>query len=176
MIRQRLLALFVTLAATASMVLGVAPVAHAAVVDVACVGTTQVNYSPGLKIQPRSVHFIENDLYTTCTSSDPTIKTGRTVISFTTVLSCLQPLRTGTAPNPITWNNGQTSDLLLNYGATFADGQNILVGNGIVTDGEFQGDSAKVVLTYAQPDVTECLSPQGVTNQIGTATVTINGS
>ncbi|RLU96824.1 hypothetical protein CTZ27_17685 [Streptomyces griseocarneus] len=175
MIRQRLLAALATLAATASMVFGIAPMAHAAAVDVACTGTTQVTYTPGLQEKPRPVHFDEHDFYTTCTSSDPTIKTGSTSVSATVTLSCTNFLRSGTAPNPITWNNGQTSNLLLNYAATFADGVYTLEGNGVVTDGEFQGDSAKLILTYTQPDVLQCLSSQGQTMQIGPAAVTING-
>ncbi|RLU78112.1 hypothetical protein CTZ27_37960 [Streptomyces griseocarneus] len=177
MIRHRIFALFATLAVMASMALGVAPTASATVSGVTCVvGTTHVTYSPGLQNKPRSVHFTENDRYTGCTSSDATIKTGETFSSFTTVLSCTQLLHTGTAPNPITWNNGQTSNLLLNFAATFVSGQVILTGTGTVTDGEFKGDSAKVVLTYAQPNALQCDSQQGLTSQSGTATVAINGS
>ncbi|RLU83599.1 hypothetical protein CTZ27_28305 [Streptomyces griseocarneus] len=177
MVRQRILAMLAVFAAMASIVVGVAPVAQAAAVDVSCVGTTQVTWSPGLRLQPQEVHFTETDLYTNCTSSDPTLQTGSALLSGDTdQVTCLKPLHAGTFHNVITWSNGQTSDILTTFAANSSGGVITLVGNGVVVNGEFKGDSAKMVYTYAQPSVTDCLSPGGLTRQFGTATVTINGS
>lgn len=176
-IRQRILAVLATLALAAFTVVGIAPTAQAATVDVACQGTTQISYSPGLLLQPQAVTYNEYDLYTNCTSSDPTVQTGITNLSATShQLTCLEPLVGGTYHNPITWNNGQTSDILATFAINSSGGVLTAVGNGVVVGGEFQGDSVKFVLTYAQPDMAECLSPPGVTKEFGTATVSINGS
>jgi hypothetical protein len=176
MIRQRLLATMGGLALTAGILAGVTPVAQAALVDVTCAGTDQITYSPGLLLQAQTVHFSETDLYGLCTSSDPAITSGTGVISDDLPASCLTPLLTGTFSYTLTWNTGQTSQFLLTVANTVAGGVTTSVASGNVTAGEFQGDTVKAVLTYAQLNLLQCLSPPGITNQAGALTLVINGS
>lgn len=175
MIRHRILAVLGGVALITGIA-GVTPAAHAAPVDVACTGTDQITYSPGLLLQSQTVHFDEADLYGPCTSSDPAITSGTGAISADLPASCLTPLLAGTFTYTLTWNTGATSQFLLTTVNTVAGGVTTSVASGNVTAGEFQGDTVKAVLTYAQLNLLQCLSPPGITNQAGVLTLVINGS
>jgi cytochrome bd-type quinol oxidase subunit 2 len=80
----------------------------------------------------------------------------------------------GNVPNyVITWNTGETSTLNVNYTVTIVGGQLVSTGIGTVTSGVFQGGSVRAVLTYARLDLTQCLTPPGIENAAGTATLSI---
>ena len=151
------------------------PAAHAALVDVTCGGTDQITYSPGLLLQTQTVEFSETDLYGPCTSSDPAITSGSGQISSELPTSCLTPLLAGTFTYTLTWNTGKTSQFLLTTVNTVAGGITTSVASGNVTAGEFQGDTVKAVLTYAQLNLLQCLSPPGITSQAGVLTLVISG-
>ncbi|WP_414170466.1 hypothetical protein ACMATS_36550 [Streptoverticillium reticulum] len=154
---------------------GPATTAHAVVVDVACKGTEQVTYTPGLTLKSQTVHYSGEDLISPCTSTDPTL-TGVQPLIFTGdfVASCFTPPDSETHNRTVHWNNGKTSTVTAESSTTSVGGVLVFTVAGKVTAGEFLGDFYEKVITDAQPRMQQCLQPGGLTHQTGLITVTVH--
>ena len=152
---------------------GTTPAAHAATINVSRVGTTSATYDPGITLEPRVVHAFGQDVYNSCSSSDPTLHSGFDTFDAMLTLSCVQPLFSGPGETVIKWNNGQQSTLSVNGVVTTVGGQVVDTFTGSVSAGEFTGASVIAVLTEAQPNAIQCLTRQGLTRASGTDTLQI---
>jgi hypothetical protein len=152
---------------------GLAPAAQAAV-NVTCVGTSNVSYSPGLTLFTQAVTATLDNVYN-CTSTDPTITSGSSLHTRTVPLSCLSPagLFNSTVGYTITWSNGQTSTAHGIFNVTSVGGTVIVVAEGAITAGQFTGATAVITWTWPAPNPLACLSAQGVANLAGVSTVQI---
>jgi len=151
------------------------PAAHAATGNVTCLAeTTSATYNPGITFAPHTVHVKGEDIYGgPCISSDPTLAYGIDRFDATLPLSCEQPFFSGPGTTVIKWNNGQHSTLSVNGVVTTNGGQIVDTFTGTVIDGEFKGATVIAVLTEAQPNAVQCLTPQGVTSASGADTLQI---
>jgi hypothetical protein len=147
--------------------------ADALTVDVSCLGSTTIDYHPGLLLTPQLVQYSETDQFSSCTSVDPTLTAGSLPIEASLVVSCLEPLGTGDGRYIINWNNLQSSTIDATFTVTLVGGTLTSVGSGVVVSGAFAGSNAQGVFTYVQPNLLQCLAPPGLTHQNGTATLLI---
>jgi hypothetical protein len=145
---------------------------------VTCVGSSAFTFTPGLKNTPQNITqhttiklthcaFIPLRPTTTATLDKTQVFPGHTC---TDLLKPLAPTQA-----TFTWGDGGSSKMTLSQ--TRVEGQGattVLVGVGSVTDGKYKGATAVRTLTYVQADVTQgCLSPQGLTQTSGPATLTL---
>ncbi|WP_344667478.1 hypothetical protein [Catenulispora yoronensis] len=169
--------------ATAAVVLAAAwllplPTAHAAS-STTCTGTSQLTYSPGLKLTPRNVTFTENDTIGTCTSTDTTLTSADTLTySYPIAGATCDDISAATNTGELVmhWNNGQTSTLNGLVGEeTITDGILQDTATGTVIAGEFNGAAAVINWTYIVNPLA-CLSTGGLTTLNGTVLVQISGA
>lgn len=156
---------------TASTALLPVPAAYAAT-STTCTGSASVVYSPGLTLTPRTVTFTETDTYSTCVSTDPTLTSGASSTTLSTVGSCLGA-GPGTASITINWNNSQSSTIGLSYTDVIAGGVETLIGTGTVTSGQFTGGTALITIILTAPNPLQCLTSTGATSQSGSITAEI---
>jgi len=172
--RAAIVALMTITAAGVAVATG--PAAHA-LSSTTCTGTSHITYTPGLTNTPQTVQYDETDTFSSCLSSDPTLTSGRFFVSVDLPgASCLAlPSLTTNTPYPITWNNGNTSNVDLSFTDVVAEGIEQVTGTGPVTGGEFLGANATIIWLYTVPDPLQCLTSPGVTSQPGTLTAQITG-
>lgn len=153
------------------ILLGLAAVpAKAATLDVTCPGTETSTFSPGLLLTPQTVTSSLKFVFGPCQSSDPTLKSGTYAATFTATVACQSINNSfGTGfPTPIVWNNGRTSTFTFTFVTSNSLlGETVTVATGVVTDGEFKGDTATAILTFATLNLLGCLAPPGVTSRSG---------
>lgn len=147
--------------------------AAALTVDVSCLGTSSIDYSPGLLLAQQSVHLSEVDSFSPCTSTDPTLTSGIVSSDQTLPLSCLNPLSTGAGLFTINWNNRQSSTIDATFTVTATGSVITSTASGTIVAGTFTGSTATGVFTYVQPNLLQCLLPPGVTHQSGAITLLI---
>jgi hypothetical protein len=151
-----------------------APAAHATPATNTCVGASAITNSPGLTIQTQFISYGEVDLYSVCTSPDPTISSGSSVAHGEGPGSCLLlPVVLRDPAYTITWNNGRTSTVNLVFTDTIAGGNENVNGVGTVVAGEFAGASAVITWTYPLPNLLECATPPGVVYETGSIVLQI---
>ncbi|GAA2037621.1 hypothetical protein GCM10009839_43650 [Catenulispora yoronensis] len=154
------------------------PTAHAAS-STTCTGTSQLTYSPGLKLTPRNVTFTENDTIGTCTSTDTTLTSADTLTySYPIAGATCDDISAATNTGELVmhWNNGQTSTLNGLVGEeTITDGILQDTATGTVIAGEFNGAAAVINWTYIVNPLA-CLSTGGLTTLNGTVLVQISGA
>ncbi|WP_406109957.1 hypothetical protein [Kitasatospora purpeofusca] len=150
--------------------------AHAAAGTTVCTGASSITYSPGLTTTPRLSTYAETDSYT-CTSTDATLTSGSIPSgSYTTTLSCLNPLTTGAFDYTVDWNNGQSTTFAVTSTETIALGIMTFTAVGTAVSGEFTGATATIVWAYTVPNPLACLTSTGITGQSGTIIATIIGT
>lgn len=111
----------------------------AAVVDVTC--TSNVDGSPpGL-----------TDIYHPCTSTDPTLSSGRRHLGPSPSGSCSPEVRGDTGRDYIVWSNGQVSTWEYKRDVMMANGSLRIHQEGTITAGLFAGDRAVEDLTVVLP-------------------------
>lgn len=164
-------AIAATLLAVASLVgVGAGP-ARAAASDVSCpAGTQTVTYNPGLTLQARPTQLSITRSLGTCVSSDPTVTTGTNTASPVLTLSCLTATSASSTTLTVTWSNGKSSAIFLNFEVNNMGGQTVATGTGSVTSGLFEGDSAVVVNTTETLNTLDCVG-DGITRVSGTFTL-----
>ena len=111
----------------------------ATVIDVAC--TANVDGSPpGL-----------TDIYHPCTSTDPTLSSGRRHATPSPIGSCSPEARGSTGTDYIVWSNGQVSTWEYTRDVAPANGSLRIHQEGTITAGLFAGDHAVEDLTVVLP-------------------------
>ena len=111
----------------------------AAVVDVTCTSNVD-GASPGLP-----------DIYHPCTSTDPTLSSGRRHLGPSPSGSCSPEVAGTTGKDYIVWNNGQTSTWEYTRNVGLANGSVRIHQEGTITAGLFAGDQAVEDLTVVVP-------------------------
>lgn len=143
-----------------SAVAGV-PAAHADAVDLACVGTNDAEFSPGLTFVPRTVGIEAEGTFTSCVSSDPAVKSGAYTASGEGAMSCLTGGHAGDFT--IAWNTGEQSTIAFtNAIAVRPGGEVVVVASGRVTAGKFIDDTYTGTFTLFHLDLFACLRQDGV--------------
>ena len=107
-------------------------------VDVTC--TSNVDASPGLP-----------DIYHPCTSSDPTVSSGRRHVGPSPSGTCSPEAKGNTGKDYIVWNNGQVSTWEYTRDISMANGSARIHQEGTITAGLFAGDHAVEDLTVVLP-------------------------
>ncbi|HZR52258.1 MAG TPA: hypothetical protein VFB06_22440 [Streptosporangiaceae bacterium] len=156
----------------------VAPAAHAAISSTTCAGSSVITYQPGLTNTAQTVTYTETDTFSPCLSTDITLNSGTSAVTISLPdASCLAaPSLTTDTPYEIDWNNGSASEISLSFTDAVAEGIEQVTGVGTVTSGKFVGAAVTIVWAYVVPDPLQCLTPQGVTTQVGTITAQIIGT
>jgi hypothetical protein len=141
-----------------------APYAHAASVDVTCVGTETVSYQPGLLLTSRQVSVAVTGILAPCTSSDAGVTSGNYVENFMATLSCSTLLSGRTGTRVFHWSNGRTSTFNFNRALNNVGGQTTVTFTGDIVSGEFAGDTVLEQVVFVTPSVLQCLVSPGLTS------------
>lgn len=150
---------------------GSASPASAQAADLTCPGWATTTYQPGMTNQPKTIHINGSGVYGPCVSSDPTLTAGTFQASGSGVVSCTGGTFTGTIS--FEWNNGNHS--VVSYTAVIGQrvlGEVVVVVEGTVTGGQFQGDQFLHTVTLFNLVPLDCATPQGVTSTAGPETIT----
>ncbi|MEU3528370.1 hypothetical protein AB0E62_31715 [Streptomyces sp. NPDC038707] len=145
-----------------------------ALVDITCtLGVQVTKFNPGLTFVPQQVDFTVSGTLGGCVSlTNPQIVGGTFSGAGQGVLSCTAG--SSTSRNTIRWNTGQSSVVESEFVVNVKpDGTTVLVSEGSVVGGLFQGST--VVQTRALPntDLTACAEPGGLQATSGAVTTTI---
>lgn len=138
-----------------------------------CAGTTQVTYNPGITLEPKPVHATETNRLNLCTSTVPGLVSGMNVLEYQADWSCLTVLHSGPATYAFEWNNGTSSTLSINFTVTSGGGQVVSTVHGSVVAGVLDGAAVEGTWTFLQPNAVQCATPEGITEEFGTVTLTI---
>lgn len=147
--------------------------AQADALDVTCTGTVSTTLSPGLTLTPQSITTTNNFVYNPCTSTDPNLSSGQYSLTFTAVFSCLSPMDSGSGTKRILWNTGQFSDFAFNSTTSTVGGQFVVVRTGVITGGQFQGNTAVETTVGPSLDLLACAVPPGITSRSSVTTLEI---
>lgn len=148
--------------------------ASAQLIELTCLGSQTTTYSPGLRPFPQSISYTATGALTSCVSpTDSTLQAGTYTINAQVTNTCLLS-PTGQAGNlTFTWNNGQSSTVLFTSNIVLTPlATTQVVSTGTVISGLFQGAMATVTVTLVTPNLTQCLSAEGVTTLTGPVTLT----
>jgi hypothetical protein len=160
-------------AGAAACSLALAATASADPVDVTCVTSADLSFSPGLTFATTPTSITTAGQLGPCVSvSDPTVTSGTHGSTFSRTTSCVGLLNTGPGTRVFHWSNGQTSSFTFSSTSTYVAGQLVTTLRGTITAGEFAGSSAVQVATFAA-DLTKCLQPGGLTGATGVGNLTI---
>ena len=163
----------VAVLAAAAVGLGAAT-ASAEVADATCAGTVASTFDPALRAFTQSTAGSDTTLLAACTSlSDPTIRSGRTAVSYSASMSCVAPLNGGTVSETIAWSNGATSTFESTATSTTVAGESVSTQLGSIVAGQFSGDTAVKVTRTPTLDLLSCLLGPGISSRQGVATLAI---
>ncbi len=140
------------------------------------IGTQAISYNPGISFVPRQGVTSITSVFGPCLSpSRPDITSAISSGTAPQTYSCLTVL--GGPPTTVTrtyfWNTGETTVATYTLMTNRVGGVTIVTLKGVVTAGLFAGSPITQVALDPVPRLLECLSPQGVTHQGGTATLLI---
>src|SRR5215831_13439883 len=91
-------------------------VARGQTVNVVCLGSTAITYSPGLRTSNQgAIEVHELDMYAPCVSSDPTVTAASDTFEGKLPLSCNLPMFAATADLDVKWNNGKSSKFRFHF-------------------------------------------------------------
>lgn len=139
-----------------------------AVGELTCTASSDISYSPGLRLfeQETDVTFDVN--YSGCTSlTGSSITGGSRSGSFTGPRSCLTLPPSGSATVEIYWSNGQTSVVDATTQSTDVGGQTVHLLSGPIISGPFAGKTFSEEIVQASLDLLSCLTAPGVESQTG---------
>jgi hypothetical protein len=170
-----------TVVATASVLFAalvpLAPAAHAAVADITCAGTETEMFSPGLLLAPQTVTLTVHSIYNPCVSiGDLSITFGTTDFSVPGMFSCLDLLEPRSGTMTFDWSNGRQSTFSFNRSATTIGGELVVSETGVITAGEFVGDTVERIVTGLTLNTLQCVSPPGVTSRTGVVSLVITSA
>lgn len=155
------------------------PAAATGLVAVACPGSDEVTFSPGLRNFSQSVSFTESLAGHACTglgkiSGDNSFASP---FSGTTSLSCTTLHPTGMFTLVLTWSpSGRTSTWSATFGAVaYVNGELVATSTGQITAGDYTGATLTGAAAYPTSQLTACLSAPGLTNLSGTFAWTFAG-
>jgi hypothetical protein len=160
---RRALASAAALATVAAVSLVTPLTAHASGLDVTCLGSAGITYSPGLQTTAQTVTATGSNTYDLCLSTDDTLDSGTSGGTITGSLSCDSLLTPSTGTKIYHWDNGETSTFSYSRTATRVLAQSVITFTGTVTEGEFAGDGVIEVDTGLTPTLLQCSSEPGVT-------------
>ncbi|NTX01471.1 hypothetical protein [Myxococcus sp. CA040A] len=147
-------------------------VAAAETVTLECAGTSALHYEPGLTNTPQQVSFTSNTTYGPCLGIPLGIASGTSQGFGSSINSCTFASTSFT--HTITWNDSTTSVIA---GSSIASagpaGEKIIVANGVVVSGRFQGAQVVRTLTLLNTDLLGCFTPEGVSDVAGPVTLTV---
>jgi len=153
-----------------------APAAHA-VADITCAGTETQMFSPGLRLTPQAETLTVHSIYNPCVSTgDPSITFGTTDFSISLPLSCLDLPRSSSGTMPFNWSNGSQSTFSFNRIATTVGGELVVSETGVITAGEFFGDTVQRTVTGPTLNTLQCVSPPGITSRTGVVSLVISSA
>lgn len=134
----------------AATIFGIASPASAAVIDIACLGSQTVTYSPGLTLVPTNQAISVTTHYSSCVSTtQPSITSGSSSVSTNVPgRTCLSPLDTDTITVTITWNTNQTSTFTATRTVTDLAATILVTYTGTVVSGVFTGSLLAQVIEY----------------------------
>ncbi|WP_250461299.1 hypothetical protein [Microbulbifer litoralis] len=145
-----------------------------AVGELTCVASSEISYSPGLRLFTQQTDITFDTGYSGCTSltGSPIISGSRSG-SFSGPRSCLALPPSGSALVEVTWSNGQISVVDATSQSTDAAGQTIHLITGPIISGPFTGRTFNEQIVQASLDLLYCLTAPGVTFQSGTGVMEI---
>jgi len=150
------------------------PAAHAGIADITCAGTETQMFAPGLLLTPQTVALTVHSIYSPCVSTvDPSITFGTTDFGFASTLSCLDLLKSSAGTMAFNWSNGAQSTFSFNRSATTVGGELVVSETGVITAGEFSGDTVERIVTGPTLNTLQCLSPPGITGRTGVVSIVI---
>jgi hypothetical protein len=153
------------------------PVAHAAAADITCVGTETQTFSPGVLLTPQTATLTVHSIYNPCVSTvDPSITFGTTDFSITQTFSCLILLNPASGTMTFDWSNGTQSTFSFNRSATTVGGELVVTETGVITAGEFFGDTVERIVTGPTLNTLQCASPPGITSRTGVVSLVITSA
>ncbi|MGW0929028.1 hypothetical protein [Streptomyces sp. NPDC002644] len=147
-----------------------AATSSAGVLDATCpLGTETTTYDPPVTLTPTTTDIDITTQLGPCVTTDPAITTGTINTSFTAVRSCVTIGSANNTTLKVTWNDGRSSTINVNFVVNTVGGQVVSTGTGAVLSGPFSGDSAVIVVTGPVLNPLECLT--GVHARTGTFTM-----
>ena len=153
------------------------PAAHAAVADITCAGTETQTFSPGLLLTPHTATLTVHSIYNPCVSTgDPSITFGTTDFSITGMFSCLDLFIPGSDTMAFDWSNGTQSTFSFTRSATTVGGELVVSETGVITAGEFFGDTVERIVTGPTLNTLQCASPPGITSRTGVVSIAITSA
>ncbi|MER5209504.1 hypothetical protein ABT063_02635, partial [Streptomyces sp. NPDC002838] len=161
---RRMLTAAATVAGLVGIFLFPGPSAAADIAALSCASSTDVRYSPGLQITPRTVHVTVNGNLEPCTdTSGQGITAGSYGAQFDAVRSCADLLRPADGEFGIDWNGGTHGFSTISYlrTATIVGGNIVTTEVGTVIAGDFVGHST-LFETVGPHNPAECTTTKGV--------------
>jgi len=138
--------------------------AQAVSADVTCTGTETVSYQPGLLLTSQKVRVAVTGILAPCDSSDPAITAGTYLPAFDATLSCATLLSGLPGIRVFQWSDGKSSTFTYNRTLNSVGGQLTVTFTGVITAGEFAGDTAVEQVVFVTPNSLQCLAPPGLTS------------
>lgn len=145
-----------------------------AVGELTCVATSEVTYSPGLRLFTQETNITFDANYTGCVSlTGSTITSGSRSGSFIGPRSCLALPPSGSGPLEVNWSNGESSLVDATSQSTDVGGQTVHLITGPIISGAFAGKMFNEQIVQASLNLLYCLIAPGITSQTGTGVVEI---
>jgi hypothetical protein len=173
--RRKLIALAVTSLLGGGLAAASPAAAQSSALDVVTcpLGTQSTTYSPGLTNTSRPTSYVSEGVVTGCVDLSGN---GITSATYTGTgggtAGCLESSLTNTML--VNWSNGQSSTVTGTGTIQLKpNGTSVVVHNGEVTSGAFDGSGVTLTLVLTSLDLLGCLTPEGVTNTGGPVTLTV---
>ncbi|MEV0323025.1 hypothetical protein ACIBKX_32845 [Streptomyces sp. NPDC050658] len=156
----------------------------AAVTLLNCTGSYSTTYDPGLTYDPQPVTYDTSSTYGQpgglCLGGGA-VKSGTSSLTDAQLpsASCVDLLgSTVTGETTVTWNTGETSRYTWSSTAADVLGTLVTTTTGTVVEGKYLGGSVQRISIAPNLQVLEnaCNSPQGLTSDSGTVTLTIQSA
>jgi hypothetical protein len=143
--------------------------ASASVLPVAtCTGYNQIDYSPGLTDTSQTVELSGGDHATHCVViGHPDLTSFDGPFSGSATLSCTSLFTSGTGYETLIWNTGAKSIWSWSISFQNVNGTEIGTGSGRIISGPLTGANLVQVITEANPTLTACSMPGGMTQVSG---------
>ncbi|MFI2104588.1 hypothetical protein ACH436_14930 [Isoptericola sp. NPDC019693] len=155
--------------------LGGAVPAQADVLDATCTGTTNIAYSPGIKLVAATVDVTDTTSFS-CTTSKASINRGHLSNSSTGVERGCLSVGATSFNRTVYWSDYSTSDLTGTSTTANIAGNTVETITGTVSGGRFEDDTFVLVRTLPNiAGLLDCLTTTGLTQVSGTSVLTITG-
>lgn len=172
---RRIAARAATLLTALSLTVAGVGVAHAADAEhIACVGSTSVDYTPGLTTVDQDVAVDAITTLFPCLFGPAGVYAGSEHFAGRAEMSCATLTESRPGSKTITWSDGSTSTY--EWAASRADkvGEHtIITRTGLVTAGRFLGRSATDASAFVTDSLLDCTTSTGLVHLQGPATLLI---